>query len=63
MNSANGCGLYVHIVDWQMSRKTELSEMSVHTPISNVPLWGDIVSHESVLTKGAVQGIMSERND
>ena len=55
VNSANGCDLDVHIVDWQMSKKTELSKMSVPTPISNVPLQGNIVSHESVLT-GAVGG-------
>ena len=55
VNSANGCDLDVHNVDWQMSKKTELSKMSVPTPISNVPLQGNIVSHESVLT-GAVGG-------
>ena len=55
VNSANGCDLDVHIVDWQMSKKTELSKMSVPTPFSNVPLQGNVVSHESVLT-GAVGG-------
>ena len=25
VKSANGCGFDVHIVDWQMSKKTEIS--------------------------------------